>query len=448
MGGGLKFLAAQAALALLGAGAAWHPTVRPLSILSRASVSLCAGAVALTLEATFFSLVGIPWSIPGLAAAPLALSVAAVARWGKRSYPPREPLALRRGIALWSCLVCAPALLFLALSFFSSAAGSADYLLFWGVKAVRFADNRGISADFLGNPFNMHASLDYPPLVPIVQAWGCLAAGRMPWRIVPFLTALWLVAAIPVLFERCRRPLGDNGSAAVVALWTVAMSFSLVNSFSAGSAEPTLLFFETVGLVWLLTERAGESRFVLILALCGAALAKVEGLAAVVLLAFGSFLRDQGSGTRKAAARSLGLIAWPAAAVSVWFLYQRSHSLAVGYHGHGDLLVLYRDHLGAILKALLRYADAGSLWLPWAFSLALIFRRLRAWRAVAPALVLVGGLMAFLIFDYLHDKDDPTLRIEWTSPRVMQPALSAVILAAGVLSLSQRRTEGSGAPPP
>jgi hypothetical protein len=57
-------------------------------------------------------------------------------------------------------------------------------------------------------------------------------------------------------------------------------------------------------------------------------------------------------------------------------------------------------------------------------------------------------LMAFLIFDYLHDKDDPTLRIEWTSPRVMQPALSAVILAAGVLSLSQRRTEGSGAPPP
>ena len=31
MADGLKFLAAQAALALLGAGAAWHPSVRSLS---------------------------------------------------------------------------------------------------------------------------------------------------------------------------------------------------------------------------------------------------------------------------------------------------------------------------------------------------------------------------------------------------------------------------------
>jgi hypothetical protein len=443
MAEGLKFLAAQAALALLGAGAAWHPSVRSLSAVSRAGVSLCAGAVALTLEATIFSIVGIPWSIPGLAAPLLVLSAGAAVRWRRKPHPCREPVSWRRGVALWSGLACAVALLYLGLSFGSSASGSTDFLYFWGVKAVRFADNRGISAEFLRHPFAIHASLDYPPLVPIVDAWGCLAAGRMPWRAVPLFSALWLVAAIPLLFERCRRLIGDDSSAGVVTFWTVAMSVALVNSYSAGSAEPTLVFFETVALAWLLTERSpGESRFVPTVALCGAALTKVEGLLAVLLIAAGSYLRDRPLPMRWAAARSLKLIVGPAAALSLWFFYQWSRSLEVGYRAHGELLAVYTDLLGVTLKALWRSMDAGSLGLPWVFAILLILGRARAWRAAAPALALAGGLAAFLVFDYLHDKDDPTNRIGWTAPRVIQPALSAVILAAGVLSLSERRPDG------
>jgi hypothetical protein len=213
---GIRFLLAQAALALLGGGAAFHPSVRSLSLASRIAVSLGAGAVGLTLEATIFSLIGVAWTIPGLAAPLLLVSAACAAWWHKLPGELPRPLAMRRSVVVGCCLICGVALLYLVLCFVSSAAASTDYLLFWGVKAVRFANHRGISAEFLRDPYTAHAVPDYPPLWPIVQAWGCLAAGRMPWRVVPGLSAMWVVAAVPIVFERCRRRLGGDGAAASI----------------------------------------------------------------------------------------------------------------------------------------------------------------------------------------------------------------------------------------
>jgi hypothetical protein len=448
MAEGVRFLIAQAALILLGIGAAWHPSARSLSAPARAAVCFCAGAAGLVVEATVFSLLGIPWSIAGLALPLLILSALAWALWRRRPAPPRLPMTGRRGVLLASAIACAVALLYLAVSFFSSSATSVDFLFFWGVKAVKFADARGIDASFLRYPFAIHASLDYPPLVPIVQAWGAMAAGRMPWRAVPLLSALWAAAAIPIVFERGRRRLGDDGAAVLTAFWTVALSVSLVHSHSAGAAEPTIVFFETVAVVWLLTETAGEPRFVAAAALCGAALTKVEGLVAALLVVLGVWLRDRSRGTPRPAVRAALLAGSPIAAVGLWFLYQWSRSLEVGYRAHGDFLTLYLDQAGTVFVALLRNLDSGSFWLPWAFAVLLIIRRPRQWRSVAPALTLAGGLMAFLAFDYLHDKDDPAERIVWTAPRVTQPALSAAILAAGMLSLGRIWTRDPKAAPP
>jgi hypothetical protein len=203
--------------------------------------------------------------------------------------------------------------------------------------------------------------------------------------------------------------------------------------------------FEAIALAWLLTEQdEGESRFVPTLALCGAALTKVEGMGAVVLIAAGCYFRDRGLPPLRRAARNLALIAWPAAAVGVWFAYQWSQSLRVGYQPHGQFLSLHPEQLGTIVIALVQSLDAGSLWLPWAFALGVLISRAPAWRAAAPAFVLTAGLLLFLVFDYLHDKDDPTERIGWTAPRVTQPALSAIILGAGVLSLHGRRPSQPG----
>lgn len=441
---GVEFLAAQLVLAIFGAGAGFHPSVRSMSVASRVAISLCAGSVALTLEAILFSLVGIPWTILGLSLPLFFLSAAYTVWWRRLPLRPREPFQLRRAVAVWSSLICGAALLFLVLSFSSSSATSADYLLFWGVKAVRFAGARGISADFLRDPFTFHAVPEYPPLLPVVQGWGCLVAGKMPWRIAPVLSAMWLALSLPIVLERCRRVLQDDEAASVTGFWTAALSISLVHSYSGGNAEAPLLFFETVALVWLMTEQGpSESRFVPMIALCGAALTKVEGSVAVALIAAGTLLQSDRRDLARSAARALLLAAVPAAAVGTWFLYQASQKLPVGYQAHGALFLLHPNNLGGTLTAMLQFSSAGSLWVPWVLSLLFLLLFPEAWRRVSPALLLIGGSLAFFLFDYLHDATVPRLRIEWTLPRVSQPALSATILAAGLASLWPRSAPAS-----
>ncbi len=441
----MEFLAAQLALAVFGAGAGFHPSARSMSVASRISISLCAGAVALTLEGILFSLVGIPWTVFGLSVPLCSLSAACAMRWRKLPAQPREPFRARRAVALWSVLVCGVALLLAAFSFSSSSATSADFLLFWGVKAVRFADARGIDANFLRGPFTFHAVPEYPPLVPVVQAWGCLVAGKMPWRVAPVSSVMWLAFTVPIVLERCRRVLGDDEATSVTAFWTAALSISLAYSYSGGNAEAPLLFFETVALAWLMTEDPSESRFVPMIALSGAALAKVEGSLAVALITVGALLRSDGRGLARSAARALVLAAVPAAAVGTWFLYQASQRLPVGYRAHGaSLFTLHPGNLRGTLTAMLQFLNAGSLWLPWVLSFSLLLLFPGVWRRVLPALLLIGGLLAFFLFDYLHDAAVPRIRIEWTLPRVSQPALSAAILAAGLASLWPRSAPACG----
>lgn len=446
---GVKFLAAQLAVAILGAGAGFHPSVRSMSVASRIAVSLGAGAVALTLEATLFSLVGIPWTVPGLSVPLLSLSALCAMRWRRLPFRPHEPLRVRRSVATWSCLATGIAVIFLVLSLSSSSATSTDFFLFWGVKAVRFAGDRGISADFLRAAFAGHTQPEYPPLLPVVQAWGCLAAGRMPWGFALVLSAMWLILSVPIVLERSRRFLRDDEAAAVTGFWTSALAISLAYSYSGGNAEAPLLFFETVALVWLMTEDgASESRFVPLIALCGAALTKVEGSVAVALIAAGTVAQSDRRGLARRAARALLLAAVPAAAVGTWFLYQASQNLPVGYGSRGAGSPLYLDNLGTTLTAMLQFANAGSLWLPWILSLFLLLLPLLLfpgkWRRVSPALFLTAGLLAVLLFIFLHQATDPRLYIEWILPRVSQPALSAAILAAGLASVRRRSPPVSG----
>lgn len=219
--------------------------------------------------------------------------------------------------------------------------------------------------------------------------------------------------------------------------------FACRRPYSGGNAEAPLVFFESVGLAWLLTEEESwESRFFPSLILCGAALTKVEGLAGVVFLAAGLLLKDRGPLLFRVR-RSFALVTWLAVCVVLWFLYQASRSLPVGYRPHGELLHVFPQHLRKIFEAMLRNLDAGSLWLPWVFPILFLAARRSDWRAAAPALVLAIGLLPFLVFDYLHDRQDPTERIGWTSPRVAQLALSAALLGAGILSM-RGRVRGCG----
>jgi hypothetical protein len=443
------YLLAHASLILLGGCAAFHSSVRALGTAARLAAAFGMGAILLTVEALLFSGLGIPWSLPGLAA-PL-LTAAAIAGWRAAAGPggpaPREKPA--RWAAASGAAIVTLAAAHLAASLATSRSTSVDYLFFWGVKAVQFADARGIDVELLKWPFFIHGAPDYPPLVPVVQAWGVLLAGEMPWRRAgPLASSLWFLAALPLVFALLRRAIGPNPAVAVTAFWSVALAVSLSVSYSGGNAEAPLLFYQTVALAALLTERRdspASDRWLPAMALAGAALTKVEALPAIACLVLGTVLRDRIEGRPRAFLRGLKLAAVPAVAVSCWFAFQRLSGLPVGYRGHGRFLELHGEHLGSVARQMLRNLDAGTYWLSWGVPalLLLVFAR-RAGRAL-PALLMAAGILLFLGFDYLHDADEPRERVGWTLPRVSQPALSALILGAAVAAFGAARPDETDA---
>src|SRR4029077_12229219 len=108
----------------------------------------------------------------------------------------------------------------------------------------------------------------------------------------------------------------------------------------------------------------------------------------------------------------------PAASVGAWFLYQASRKLPVGYWSHSAQPALHPDNLGGTFTAMLQFLNAGSLWLPWILSLLLLVLFPGSCRRVLPALFLIGGLLAVLLFVFLHQAAVPRLLIEWILPRV------------------------------
>ena len=442
----LLFSASLVALPVLGFGAAFHRSVRSLTLPARLGASLALGCVSLTVTAVLLSTVGIPWSIPALSLPPLVTSSVLWRAWGREARSATRPLRPSGSVAVLATAAGGLSVLHLSVALITAAATSTDFLLFWGVKAVRFAGSRGIDAALPKWTYFTHAVPDYPPLVPVVTAWSVLWTGEFSWRLYPVTTALWALAAAPLVLELLRRRATDDQGAAITAFWLAAVSISLARSLSGGSAEAPLLFFETLAVAALLAEpdRESPSRFLPALMLAGAVLTKVEGSVAVLLVAAGALVRDQEAhGFPTAVRRTVALVSGAAAALATWFLFQATHGLPTGFRGHGDLWSLHRGFLPEILGGLLRNLDAGTLGLSWLVPLAFLLVSRARIRPLLPALTLSAGVLAFLVFDYLHDDRSPSQRIRWTAPSVSQPGLSALILAAGVAT-SRKREPAAG----
>ena len=444
MSSAFLFLLAPLLLAFLGAGAAFHPSVRGFPAFARLSAAFLAGAVALAGEATLLSMLRVPWSLVSLALPLLTVSLL-LAAWWSRSRAAATPMlrfSPSKAILLAASAIAFLAFCHLGLALATSRATSVDYVLFWGVKGVRFAQARGIDSQLLAWSFFSHAVPDYPPLVPIVYAWCVLVAGRMSWRVGVIATGLWLLAAIPLVLACLRRRLDDDRAAVVTAFWTAGLCVSLAHSLSGGGAEAPLLMFETVAGAALLTEAPlDSSRFLPALALMGAALTKVEGLVGAGALVLGAFLRDALERRERPLRRALRLALAPLFGVGLWFAFQLVSGLPVGYRAHGMAFGLTSAHVGTILRELMRSLNAGTLGLTWMLPLVFLLGSRKSLRRVLPGLVPVFGILAFLTFDYMHDRDDPSLRIGWTAPRVSQPALSLWILSAGLAWFSPREDD-------
>ena len=434
------FLAAVLALPLLGAGAAFHPSVRSETPPARAAAALAMGTVALTLTGLALTWASVRWSLATLAAPPLGVSLVLGLLWARRPPRPRRSGHPSRGVAFAAAAVAAVSLLLLFWTLVTAGATSVDYLFFWGVKAARFAAVRGIDTELLRWHYFGHAVPDYPPSVPILQAWGAMAAGKLPWRFVPVCSLLWIAAAAPLILALLRRRISDDAAAAVACFWVAATSIALAQSYSGGNAEAQLLFFETLAVAALLVEDTDgdASRFLPALMLAGAVLTKVEGSVAALAIVSGAVLRDALERRSRVLRRALPLALAPVAGLLAWFAFQRHFGLTVGYRSHGPLMGVKVDFLPTILGEGLRNLDAGTLWLSWAIPIAFLLAARPDPRRLLPALALVAGICGFLVFDYMHDADNPSQRIGWTTPRVSQSALSVTILAAGLAWFAPR----------
>jgi hypothetical protein len=430
------FTAAHVAVIAFGLPAAFHPALRGASLPARLAASFGLGSLALAVEATLFSTLGIRWSVASLAVPLVAMSAGISLRWSRRpsvrdGRPTAPPL-----VVIVALSAIALALSHLVLSLATARATSADFVLFWGVKGARFAVARGIDAALLGGAFSHHLVPDYPPLVPILYAWSTLVAGDLPWPVAPASSAIWVIAAVPLVLAFLRQRVRPADAFGIAAFWTAALAISVVDSASGGNAEAPLLFFETVALLALLVERPGEpnaSRFTAAWALAGAVMTKVEGSIAVILILLGVALRDLGWRRPHAFRGALRLAAAPLLCLAVWFVYQSVAGLKVGYRTHGDLLVLHSRFLTTTLSEMARNLRAGTSWLSWMIPLGFLGTCVRRPRLDwAPALSLAAGLLGFFLFDYLHDSTDPSLRIAWSIGRISQPTLSAIILLAGI----------------
>ena len=434
----LSFGFAQMAIVLLGLPAAFHPVVRHSTLLARTGASFLLGAVLLTLEGIVWSLLGIQWTIWTLGL-PLGIaSFAAAVLLGLRVSGVSieaevEPAQSPVRVAAHAITLCA--LAYLAWQLAATRATSSDLLFFWGVKGVRFAAAGGLDAALLGWPFFIHAHVNYPPLVPTVLAWGNLVAGGMPWRWIPMTSWLWVAATSAVLGPILRPRLGAAAAAVVTAVWTAAISASMVYSLSGGNAEAPLVAYLTVACAALLAiPPVGQSLSwaVVVLGFAGAALSKNEGMVSVFLLTGGALVRAWFDHDRAAGIRAVGAAFTAVGAVGLWALYLGVHGLPLTDPVRERALSITFEHTGKILSAIPSGLGVGTSTLSWWVLIIAVVASTRRVVPFLPAVALFCGLFLFAFVYYLHSQSDPTDLIGWTLPRLCQPALAALVLWAGL----------------
>jgi hypothetical protein len=411
-------------------------SIAGVTLPARTAIAWVGGTLVLTALLTALSALGVPWTpwfVLVFAVVPLVVASRMQTPWGPAGAVPSTvdpPTLVAAGLAL---AIAGAGLL----QFAAGAATSADLSYFWGVKAARFALDRGIDFQWLQQPYMIHLHPNYPPLWPVSLAWGALIAGSLPWTTVPIVTWLYVIATGLILHSLLRRRLGQRHAMVVGLLWFAVLTGSNVRSFSGGSAEGPLLLFATVAVTTLVVEDRDESpklRWLAAGALAGAVLTKSEGAVAAVLVIAGTAIRDA-VWRRSGVIRSTTRLAAPAlAAAGLWAAIKVAHGLPLTDPIREAALRIHSGHIGAILKICARLSGTGTLWVGWLVPVAAVsvVRPLRLLR-ILPGLAVAVGIPLFAVVYYLHATGDPVELIVWTYPRLIQPAISAWIVSLGVV---------------
>lgn len=435
------FLMSQLLLAALGFGAAFHPAIRSSGLPARFGISFMTGALLLSVEATLFSTIGFLWSVTSLSIPLILLNGLAAWVWTRRDADAAETIASSPvPPELWisSLVLSALSLLHLAAGFATTRYNSVDLVYFWGVKALLFAEHQGIDPEFLRSGFSLHAHPTYPPLYTMTLSWSALVSGGFDWLAAPLTSVVWIVMAIPVLFNLMRRRLERSAALVTIGLWTVVISISLVSSYSGGNAEAPLLVYGTVAATAVLIEqrKGTHSRFLPGLCLAGCVLVKVEGVVVVGLLLAGTILRDLLQRRPQVIRESVFLILPAMIAGATWPIFELVYGLRLSDPLRRMTFEAVR-YAREIFMECLRRLDAGTWGASWIVSLLFLLAKLRGkFVELLPGLSITFGILAFYLVYYFSHYDNPTLLIGWTLSRISQPALSMLVISAGIACFS------------
>jgi hypothetical protein len=279
----------------------------------------------------------------------------------------------------------------------------ADLLYFWGAKAVRFAAARGIDVAFLKAPDHFLMHPDYPPLVPLLYAWGAMIAGGFSYWGPLLLTAV-LLGLTALLVP------GRGGG-----LMAALLAFGYAQALAAGAADPILILFEVAALSALTFL---DDAMLASLALAGAAMTKVEG-AAFVLVAIVAYAI-----VSRRPLRALAIAIAPAVLLGSWIVFARAHGLIDSYARGATPFAWSNETLVAVIKQ----ASYHAVYLPWIAVLAPLAFAKRWKRATLPLLVAAGSI-AYILFFYMHPDANRDLWIAVSAERVLLTPLAALAVA-------------------
>lgn len=298
-----------------------------------------------------------------------------------------------------------------------------DLVFFWAPKAAYFLRAGTIDLAYLANPHSFYAHSDYPPLYPLLLAWGHLPTGSVSYWSGLWVTFLCLAGIVALIWSAAK-------TAAIAAMGGAILSYTIAISYAGGGGDPLVLFFLSVAVASAVLVSDRRTAIILMaVAMTGLVLTKVEGIAVVIALALALPL----SGWRL---RDVALsIAPAAAAIGIWLSVMSRAGLIDTYKGAGALTF---THLGTVLSTIVKSAAFGAWWLPWIAPLAIVllgdFRRARL-PLIAFALT-IGSTVYF----YLHGEHDPTWWIKTSAPRVLLTPLTFLLFAAAAAHAGERGT--------
>lgn len=400
---------------------------RSRNTCARLGFSAAAGAVLLCFEMLLLTSVGIPWSVWLLSFPALLLLLGP----GVGGSPFRAAAGAHR-MSAFDILLILVTLGVVAYATATARATGGDFLLFWGAKGEHFGLSRSIDVGYLRDPLHFQMHPTYPPLVPLLYAWGTMVAGRLSWE-AGLLTMPLFLSLTGCAFLGFAEPLcGRRRAATLTAVLVAMLGLVMIAVPVAGNAEPLLLYFETVSLVALLFRPTGERGFLAAgVGLAGAAMTKIEGciFAVLVICAHLVFGRDRSF-------RALAsLVTPPLIMVGGWFAFCHAHGISGRYELPTASSVRF---LPLIVGEMGRQASFGVGYVPW-IAAVLIGIGGRWSSESRTAAVVAIGFAGAMICIYLGARQDPRLWILWSAGRLFMTPLLCCFLA----SVAARLNPGS-----